>query len=44
MALRLILATSENVADPLDRIHSPADVDCLIAERIAYVKSQKDET
>ena len=25
----------------LDRIHSLADVDHLIAERIAYVKSQK---
>ena len=26
-----------------DSIHSPEDVDCLIAERIAYVKSQEVE-
>ena len=41
MALRLILTSSKNFDDMLDRICSPADVDHLIAERTAYVKSQK---
>ena len=43
MALRLILANSKNFDDMLDRIHSLADVDHLIAERIVYVKSQEAE-
>ena len=43
MAIRFILAYSENFYDMLGSLHSLADVDHLIAERIAYVKSQKAE-
>ena len=41
VAIRFILACSENFDEMLDNIHSPADVDHLIAERILHVKSQK---
>ena len=44
MAITFILANSENFADMIDRIHSLADVDHLIDERIAYVKSQKTKS
>ena len=43
MALRLRLASSTNFDDMLDRLHSLADVDHLIAEGIVYVKRQKAE-
>ena len=39
MAIRFILASSVNFDDMFESIHSPEDVDHLIAERIAYVKS-----
>ena len=43
MAIGFMLAFSENPDKILDNIHSPADVDHLIAERIEYAKSQKAE-
>ena len=43
MAIRFMLVFSENPDKILDNIHSPADVDHLIAERIEYAKSQKVE-
>ena len=43
VAIQFILASSENFYDMFDSIHSPEDVDHLIAERIAYVKSQEVE-
>ena len=41
MALRFILGFSENPDKMLYHIHSPADVDHLIGERIEYAKSQQ---
>ena len=41
VAITFILAYSEKFDDMLDRICSLADMDHLIAERIAYAKSQK---
>ena len=41
MAIRFILAFSENPDKILDSIHSPADVDHLIAKRIECGRSQK---
>ena len=41
MAIRFILAYFENFDDMLDSIHSLADVDHLIIERVAYTKTQK---
>ena len=41
MAIGFVLAFSENPDKILDSIHSPADVDHLIAERTEYAKSQK---
>ena len=43
VAVRLMLISSENFDNILDSIHSQADVDHLIAERIAYAKSQETE-
>ena len=43
MAIGIMLVYSENPDKILDSIHSPADVDHLIAERIEYGKSQKAE-
>ena len=39
--LKLILANSKNFDDMFNSIHSPVDVDHLIAEKIAYANSQK---
>ena len=41
MAIGFILAFSENPDKILHSMHSPADVDHLIAEKIEYAKSQK---
>ena len=41
MAIGFMLAFSENPANILDGIHSPADVDHLIAKRNECSKSQK---
>ena len=41
MAIRFILAFSENPDKIMHSMHSPADVDHLIAEKIEYAKSQK---
>ena len=41
MAIGFMLIDSENPDNILDSIHSQADVDHLIAERIEYAKSQK---
>ena len=41
MAIGFMLAFSENLDKILDSIHSPADVDYLIAERNECSKSQK---
>ena len=41
IAIGFILMFSENPNKILDNMHSPADVDQLIAERIEYAKSQK---
>ena len=38
-----MLVDSENLDHIVDSIHSQADVDHLIAERIGYAKSQKGE-
>ena len=43
VAIQFILASTENFDDMFDSIHSPEDVDHLIAERIVYVKSQEVE-
>ena len=43
VAIRLMLISSENFYNILDSTHSQADVDHLIAERIAYAKSQEAE-
>ena len=43
VAIRLMLTSSENFDNILDNIHSQADVDCLIPERIVYAKSQEAE-
>ena len=43
IAIALILADSENLDHIVDSIHSQADVDHLIAERIECAKSQKAE-
>ena len=43
MAIGFMLVYSENPGKILDSIHSLADVDHLIAERIDYDKSQKAE-
>ena len=43
MAIGFMVALFENPDKILDNIHSPADVDHLIAERIEYAKSQKVE-
>ena len=43
VAIQFILVSSVNCDDLFEMIHSPEDVDHLIAERIAYVKSQKVE-
>ena len=43
MAIQFILASSINFDDMFGSIHSPEDVDCLIAEGIAYVKNQEVE-
>ena len=43
MPIGFMLAFSENPDKILDNIHSPADVDHLITERIEYAKSQKVE-
>ena len=40
VAIQFILASSVNVDDMFDYIHSTENVDHLIAERTAYVKSQ----
>ena len=42
-AIALMLVDSENLDHILDSIHSQADVDHLIAERIEYAKSHKAE-
>ena len=41
MAIGFMLIDSENPDNILESIHSQADVDHLIAERIEYAKSQK---
>ena len=41
MAIGFLFIDSENPDNILDSIHSQADVDHLIAERIEYAKSQK---
>ena len=41
VAIQFLLASSVNFDDMFDSIYSPEDVDHLIAERIAYVKSQE---
>ena len=41
MAIRFILASSVHFDDRFDSMHSPEDVDHLVAERIAYVKNQE---
>ena len=43
MPIGFMLAFSENPDKILDNIHSPADVDQLIAERIECAQSQKAE-
>ena len=43
MAIGFMLVFSEHPNKILDSIHSPADVDHLIAERLEYGKSQKAE-
>ena len=43
VAIRFILASSINFEDMFDSIHSPENVDHLIAERIEYVKNQEVE-
>ena len=43
VAIRFILASSVNFDDMFDSIHSSEDVDCLIAERIMYLKNQEVE-
>ena len=43
IAVALVLVDSENLDHIVDSIHSQADVDCLIAEIIEYVRSQKTE-
>ena len=43
IAIALMLVDSENLDHIVDSIHSQADVDHLIAERIEYAKSQKAE-
>ena len=43
VAIQVILASSIKFNDMFDSIHSPEDVDHLIAERIAYVKNQEVE-
>ena len=43
MAIGFMIVFSENPTILLDSIHSPADVNHLIAERIEYGKSQKVE-
>ena len=43
MVIQFILASSINFDDMFDSIHSPQDVDHLIAERIEYVKNQEVE-
>ena len=44
LAIRFMLVFSENPDKILDSIHSPADVDCLIAERVDYSKCQEPES
>ena len=41
IVIGFMLIDSENPDNILHSIHSQADVDCLIAERIEYAKSQK---
>ena len=43
IAIALMLVDSENLDHIVISIHSQADVDCLIAERIECAKSQKTE-
>ena len=43
ITIGFMLMFSENPDKILDNIHSPADVDQLIAERIEYAKIQKAE-
>ena len=43
IAIALTLVDPENLDHILDSIHSQADVDHLIAERIEYVKNQEVE-
>ena len=43
IAIAVMLVDSENLDHIVDSIHSQADVDCLIAERIEGAKSQKAE-
>ena len=43
IAIALMLVDSENLDHIADSIHSPADVDHLIVERVEYTKSQKAE-
>ena len=43
IAIPLMLVDSENLDHIVDSIHSQADVDHLIAERVVYAKSQKAE-
>ena len=41
IAIALMLVDSENLDHSVDSIHSQADVDHLIAERVDYAKSKK---
>ena len=43
IAIALMLVDSENLDHIIDSIHSQADVDRLISERIEYAKCQKIE-
>ena len=43
IAIAHMLVDSENLDHIVDSIHSQADVDCLIAERMECAKSQKAE-
>ena len=43
MAIGFMLMFSKNQDKIVDNMHSPADVDHLIAERIEYAKSQNVE-
>ena len=43
IAIALMLVDSENLDHIVDSIHSQADVDHLIAERVEYASSQKAE-